>query len=538
MEEKKVNFEIRKKMWKLVDKPKFLLLLAILITSSLLFVIAPIFLNNVVQNIGSIRAYDIVVVIVFLSLGYIVDFISVFFKNNLIQNYNSKAVPMLYEYVFDLKYDTYIEMGPTAIQDFVYNSANAYADYYFEVIPNLIINSMVIIVTIGIALTLNTLAAVLMFLILPIHYFGFKALNKKLSQQSVQLSRTSSESFKNINSVISQVDFIKQNPDNSFLTPSIRENIYVMEGFRKKVNYLANGASGLIIGLNSIIQTFIIIFLSSLALKNKELFGGVVYVMLILPYFSNSIRSLSATNLGISFKHAADDFFKTTLSDERAEDGISPAPLNVENISFDIDEIRVGEKLLLEDVHIKFHKGDVIGIIGESGKGKSTLVKLVSKFRKSGKVCINGIDISDIKNSEYLKLISYYSQNTPIITDTLYENLNFGRSPIDKKIYENMKFLDKFENLDEMIIEDGANLSGGDKQRIALSRYFTEDAQIVIFDEPTSSLDKNTETEILEEILANTENKIIFIVTHNLDILKYCTHIIEIKDKKAILKEN
>lgn len=538
MDKKAFDLEIRNKMWKLVDKGKFFVLLAILITSSLLFVIAPIFLNNVVQNVGSISTRDIIIVISLLALGYIVDFISVFFKNNLIQNYNSKVVPMLYEYVFDLKYDTYIEVGPTAIQDFVYNSANAYADYYFEVIPNLIINSMVIIVTISIALTFNTLAAVLMFLILPIHYFGFKTLNKKLGQQSVQLSRTSSESFKNINSVISQVDFIKQNPDNSFLAPSIRENVYVMEDFRKKVNYLANGASGLIIGLNSIIQTFIIIFISSLALKNKELFGGVVYVMLILPYFSNAIRSLSATNLGISFKHAADDFFKTTLSDERAEDGTLPAPLNVENISFDIDEIRVGEKLLLEDVHIKFHKGDVIGIIGESGKGKSTLVKLVSKFRKSGKVCVNGIDISEIKNEDYLKIVSYYSQNTPIISDTIYENLNFGRKPVEREVYKNMKFLDKFENLDEFIIEDGANLSGGDKQRIALSRYFTEEAQIVILDEPTSSLDKETEVEILEEVLADTKEKIIFIVTHNLEILKYCSHILEIKDKRVILKKD
>lgn len=538
MKEKKFDLEIKKTMWQLVDKGKFTVLLLILILSSMLFIIAPIFLNNVVQNVGSISFYDIAFVIVLLAFGYIVEFISVFFKNNLVQNYNSKAIAKLYEYVFKLKYDKYIEIGPTALQDLVYNASDDYASYYFEVIPSFIINVVTIIVTIVIAFSLNSLAGFLMFITLPIHYFGFKFLNKKLSEKSVELRMASSESFKNINSIVSQVDFIKQNADNSYLTPSIRENIFRSEGTRKKVNYLANGASGLILGVNRIIQTFIIIFLSAIALKNKEMFGGVVYVMLVLPYFSNAIRALSFTNLGISAKKSADNFFETTLSNEREIDGMVDAPKTVENISFEIDKIGIGDKVLIEDVKMNFKKGDIVGIVGESGTGKSTLVKLVSKFRNSKKVCLNGIDIADIKNSEYFKLISYYSQNTPIITDTIYNNLNFGRKSVDKKVYEDMKFLKKFENLDEMIVEDGANLSGGDKQRIALSRYFTEDAQIVILDEPTSSLDKNTEREILEEVLSNTENKIIFIVTHNLEILKYCSHIIEVKNKKAILREN
>lgn len=100
-----------------------------------------------------------------------------------------------------------------------------------------------------------------------------------------------------------------------------------------------------------------------------------------------------------------------------------------------------------------------------------------------------------------------------------------------------MPFLSKFKNLDEIIVENGANLSGGDKQRIALSRYFTEDAKIVILDEPTSSLDKETETELMSEVLKNVDDRIIFIISHNKDIMNYCTHVVEIKNKTVTVTE-
>ena len=155
------------------------------------------------------------------------------------------------------------------------------------------------------------------------------------------------------------------------------------------------------------------------------------------------------------------------------------------------------------------------------------------KFRETDGIYINDIPISEIKNKDYLRKVSYYSQNTPIITDTLYNNLNFGRKKVSKAIYEAMPFLAKFINLDEMIVENGANLSGGDKQRIALSRYFTEDADIVILDEPTSSLDKETEEELMKEILKDTKGKIVFIISHNKEIMKYCSHLVEVKNKTA-----
>lgn len=536
MQNKELKLQ-KKEMLKIVNKWGFAVLLFLSLLSAILFVIAPITLNNVVENVGTIGAGDIIKVILLLAAGYLVEFISVFIKNQLVQQYHGRAAEILYADVFKLNYDKYIEDGPTAIRDLVWNAADAYAGLYFDVIPSLIVNIATIIVSIYISFTLNHIAALLMFITLPIHYFGFKLLNKKLAKLSVKLRQASSKSQSNIHSVVSQVDFIKQNSENENLLPMIKKNILESEGVRKKVNYVANGVSGLLIGLNQIIQSLTIVFLAALALKNKDAFGGVVYVMLVFPYFSNAIRGLSFTNLGIADVKAADEFLKTMI-EYREEDGTLDMPSDVKSISFDINSVDIYDKNLLNDIHMSFKKGDIVGIKGESGTGKSTLVKLIPKFRSVKGIYINDIPIEKIKNEEYLKNISYYSQNTPIISDTIYNNLNFGRKPVQKSVYENLKFLSKFNNLDEMIIENGANLSGGDKQRIALSRYFVENAQIVILDEPTSSLDKETETEIMTAVLENNKDKIIFIISHNNDIMNYCNYIVEVKNKTVDVTKN
>lgn len=536
MQNKELKLQ-KKEMLKIVNKWGFAVLLFLSLLSAILFVIAPITLNNVVENVGTIGAGDIIKVILLLAAGYLVEFISVFIKNQLVQQYHGRAAEILYADVFKLNYDKYIEDGPTAIRDLVWNAADAYAGLYFDVIPSLIVNIATIIVSIYISFTLNHIAALLMFITLPIHYFGFKLLNKKLAKLSVKLRQASSKSQSNIHSVVSQVDFIKQNSENENLLPMIKKNILESEAVRKKVNYVANGVSGLLIGLNQIIQSLTIVFLAALALKNKDAFGGVVYVMLVFPYFSNAIRGLSFTNLGIADVKAADEFLKTMI-EYREEDGTLDMPSDVKSIRFDINSVDIYDKNLLNDIHMSFKKGDIVGIKGESGTGKSTLVKLIPKFRSVKGIYINDIPIEKIKNEEYLKNISYYSQNTPIISDTIYNNLNFGRKPVQKSVYENLKFLSKFNNLDEMIIENGANLSGGDKQRIALSRYFVENAQIVILDEPTSSLDKETETEIMTAVLENNKDKIIFIISHNNDIMNYCNYIVEVKNKTVDVTKN
>ena len=157
------------------------------------------------------------------------------------------------------------------------------------------------------------------------------------------------------------------------------------------------------------------------------------------------------------------------------------------------------------------------------------------KFRSTDGIFIDGIPLSDVSNKSYYTLASYFSQNTPVITDTISNNLTIGTDCKNANRLVDLPFLQKFDKMDEFIFEDGANLSGGDKQRIALARYFLEDTALVVLDEPTSSIDSETESELLDAVFGNSKNKIIFYVTHKAENLRYCTHRVEIKNGTVLV---
>lgn len=527
----------KKEMLKLVNIPSFILLLALCLLSAILFVIAPITLNTVIENVGKIGVYDILKVISILALGYIVDFISVFTKNQLVQDYHTKGAGLIYSDIFKLDYDKYINEGPTALRELAYNAVEAYASFYFDVIPNLLVNIVTIVVTIAVALSFNYIAALFMLAIIPIHYFGFKALNKKLSKLSINLQSTSSESFKNINSLISQVDFIKQNAENENLLPAIEDNIHKSEGVRKKVNYVANGASGLLIGLNQIIQNLVIIFLAALALNDKNNFGSVIFVMLVFPYFSNAIRGLSFTNLGFANVKAADNFLKT-LIDFKAKDGSKPMPEKIESIKFDIDKVNILDKNLLNNVKMEFKKGDIVGVMGESGTGKSTLLKtIVGQIeRDRGDIYINNESISNYLSEFASEKVFYITQNSHVFSVPFLEQVTHFNAYDEKDIYSYLNKLPK-TIVNRLVNSNNCNeLSGGEKQVVNILTCALAKKDIILVDEGLSAIDIYTKKLVRDEIISNYNSKIYIEVSHDLGIdnIDYFDYIIRIKEGEVL----
>lgn len=189
---------------------------------------------------------------------------------------------------------------------------------------------------------------------------------------------------------------------------------------------------------------------------------------------------------------------------------------------------------ILKNINININKNDVIGIFGNSGSGKTTLLKLILGLQKmqKGKILINNKKVQTISKEIYWKNFSYIPQNSILLDGNLHENITLTHNKninIDKLI-KSIKFTDlnnKLKLLDKNNYnkENLSKISGGEIQRISISRAIYFDRQIFILDESTNALDKKNQKFILQKI-KKIKDKIIFIVTHDRSVLKICNKII------------
>ena len=212
--------------------------------------------------------------------------------------------------------------------------------------------------------------------------------------------------------------------------------------------------------------------------------------------------------------------------------------LRLKNINYFYPDSKIK---ILKDFSLTIIKGECVGIRGESGSGKSTLLNIMLGFLtpSSGSYLIDGVELVSNNIVNFRKKIGYVSQNFFILDGSIKENIAFGidEKNIDaealNKAIEQAKLSDVVKDLpnglDENIGENGLKLSGGQRQRVSIARALYQQAEILIFDEATSSLDHNTEIDITDSIKLLTDSDLtIIIVAHRETSLIHCDRIIDI----------
>ena len=215
--------------------------------------------------------------------------------------------------------------------------------------------------------------------------------------------------------------------------------------------------------------------------------------------------------------------------------------IELKNVSFSYD----GKETVLNNISLKIPKGKSVAFIGKSGAGKSTLLNLILGMYSctGGSLLIDGIDIEDLDKKSYRQHIAVVPQTTILISGTLWDNLVYGLKYVSRdRVLEVLKsvglddLLNSLPNgLNSEIFENGSNMSGGQRQRLAIARALLRESEIVILDEATSALDSESERQVQQAIDVVMKERTVIIVAHRLNTLKKADLIYKIEEGHVTL---
>lgn len=331
----------------------------------------------------------------------------------------------------------------------------------------------------------------------------------------------------------------------------------ILKDFNKENDNLANSTwkSNFIGGIMHPIMMLIgnlsyvvIAFLGGLfVIQGKITVGNIQSFITYAKNFTNPIGNLASIMTELESMIAASERVEDYLNEEEEKKLENPVLLeNVKgNITF--EHVKFGydkNKPIIKDFSAYVEKGKKIAIVGPTGSGKTTLVKLLMRFYdvNSGSILIDNINIQDVDRNELRKNIGMVLQDTWLYSDTIMENIRYGKlDATDDEVIEASKeaqvhhFIQTLPNSYNMQInEETSNISEGQKQLLTIARAILRDPKVLILDEATSSVDTRTEELIQKAMDSLMKGRTSFIIAHRLSTIKNADLILVLKDGDII----
>lgn len=552
----------------------FLSLLIFVLDGLTIFAFLPLISDNPENNFSNFTAYeayipnfvlnyfkamqfkDIFLICMFAVLIRTLTFI---FRNYVIYRFcKFTEINASKKFYYNLINKTYLnfykETSSQILKDFR-DSIGAYAmfvEHSTRIIADTIIFLSFSILLIYISFE-QTILIFLYFLILIISFnkvlarFTFR-LGKKMNQSSNKINFTIINTYKNFSQII--IRSLK----NKYMEKVLSHvNDY---SFSRLFNTFLQINTKQVIEIFAIVFIFLIFFfLEKTYSYNDFIVLASIYIISayrLLPIVGNLISSylrLSNLDYGFSIIHSKiksiELNYKNNKFKQKNTKGLTFSDsLKLINISFRYENKK---NFIIKKLNLVIKKNHMIGIKGTSGKGKSTLIKIILGLIKAtdGNMYLDNKKIVSNNIKDYQSFFSYLPQENLFIPGTLKENIAFGEDKINlNKIKKSLKiancnnFVKKLKNgLNHEIEENGKNFSTGQLQRLALARALYFDTEIVILDEPTSALDGQAEIQFNKLMLSIKKIKTVIIISHKSKSLKYCDFVYELSQNKLVKKK-
>lgn len=557
------NFRVIKDFTKLIYKirPIYFFLIIIKTILDAANILINIFIPKIIIDllIKDINMSKIVKTILIISiLKYIVLYLSKLLKGKIdiysellnkeiIYEFSRKSLKLEYmnledPYILDLR-----ERALFAVNDYgaLYSLFN-----YLEI---MLVQIFIILGVGGILLNLSKIYILVVIFFVYISYKLNKVTKEKIfdyTQEVIPINRKYNYYLDEILSDRNQKDFRIYNMSN-MMSQTIENLTYETTDWLNSL-YILEGKARILQSLIGYLLTFISYGYISLRVFTNT-YGSQIGISNFIMYINSTERFFNSfselTNSVTEIKHVAnylqpfDEFMKLKenediFGDIKVKDFES---IEFKNVTFTYPK---SDRKILDNISFKINRGEKISIVGINNAGKTTIIKLLCAFFKpdEGEILLNGLDIRKYNYDSYIDTIAVVFQDYKLFPFTINENITTDKKST-KTVEDVLKkvgldnVIDKLEKksysyLDKSIYEDAVDLSGGEKQKIAIARALYKDAKLIILDEPTAALDPISESEIYENFNELVKDKTAIYISHRMSSSKFCDKILLLDEGK------
>lgn len=353
---------------------------------------------------------------------------------------------------------------------------------------------------------------------------------------------SSYENEDEINLFYDNIQDIISNYDTVITSGGVDKELEKLEQNKDTVKYKYTGSELVSTGstfklhITSLITTIILNAMSfklyiDKKLSKESLVTTAVTSILFMQYYNSTVVKFKNTSTYIGKFYEISDYFDKfkIMNDNKKNDfKISNGNIKFENIS-----LRYKNAQIIENFNHEIKGGLITGIMGKVGTGKTSLLKMIAGLLKyNGSIYIDNQNICKCDYDQIMSNVAYIPQHPKMFNNTIKYNLTYGSNINDDELVaflKGIKFIDFFNEFEQGLLtqvgKEGSRLSGGQKQIVALLRAILKNKKIILLDEPTSSLDPETKTNVIN-LIGSLQNKTILIVSHDKDIYKLFDNVV------------
>lgn len=533
-----------------IKKGPFIIVAGLLLLIQFITISVPIIIQYVIDGVSSsnelsiweIAGIILIVAVSYFGLSWIRQIILLNLNMDIFRQLIFKMLSKLFR--IDINFFEWHAAGDIGNR---FNNINQLNDVITNGVVNVLIQALTSIICLIVMLYTSLKLTVYIIIIAIIEIVILALINKRNMERTTQYIQAQSVLQSDLVDTLGNMMEIKCMGLDSAICNNLYEKYENQITSFKQKTYIGN-LMNCFVGTVSLIFPLMIYLLGSLFVSSGSITMGtmIAYVTLanyFVAPFTTIVMMLPNIN---SIKEVMLRYKELMNYHEYVNNGMvikeSLKQIDIQNITY---MYTGGNSVAIDNISLKIKKGDSIAIVGISGSGKSTLIKAILGAIEltKGDIYINGINVNSISRVQIYSWFSIVTQSPMCLNSTIRKNVDITGSYSEQQIWDALELAEIKKDveqmplgLDTMIGEDGQNISGGQRQRLAIARALIINAEVVIFDEATSNLDPLTEKKIYENI--KKCNKTLITVTHRLASIQNTDRIYVLNKGKLIEEGN